>query len=64
MSQNDDDILAALELAQRVENRHHPYPRRRLAGWEVTLLWLLRLYVFIAVPLVIYAFVRALRGGG
>ncbi|MDQ6781655.1 MAG: hypothetical protein M3Z37_10955 [Candidatus Eremiobacteraeota bacterium] len=35
--------------------------RRRLSPGLVLLLWVLRLYVLIAVPLVVYAFFHALR---
>ena len=37
-----------------------PLPRRKLGPVTVTLLILLRLYVIAAVPIVAYAFVRAL----
>jgi hypothetical protein len=36
-------------------------PRRTLTPGIVALLWILRIYVLIAVPLVVYAFVEALR---
>jgi len=38
-----------------------PLPRRRLGLGLTLVLWLLRIYVLIAVPLVVYAFVRALH---
>ncbi len=38
-----------------------PLPRRKLGPGVTALLWLLRIYVVIAVPLVIYAFVNALH---
>lgn len=38
-----------------------PLPRRRLGPGVTALLWALRIYVMIAVPLVVYAFVRALH---
>jgi len=38
-----------------------PLPRRELGASTTLLLWVLRIYVLIAVPLVIYAFVRALH---
>ncbi|HLJ83946.1 MAG TPA: hypothetical protein VKT51_07250 [Candidatus Eremiobacteraceae bacterium] len=38
-----------------------PYPRRRLGPGTIALLWVLRLYVLVAVPLVVYAFFRALH---
>ena len=40
-----------------------PLPRRQLGPGILTLLWILRIYVMIAVPLVVYAFVNALRQG-
>ncbi|MCB5944818.1 hypothetical protein [Acidocella sp. KAb 2-4] len=58
-----DEILRALEPAQRSAQKYKPYPRRKL-GWRVqALLWLLRAYVLVAVPLVVYAFVKALLAG-
>jgi hypothetical protein len=38
-----------------------PYPRRRLGSGTIVLLWVLRVYVLVAVPLVVYAFLRALH---
>lgn len=38
-------------------------PRRTLTPGILVLLWLLRIYVIIAVPLVIYGFFRALHRG-
>jgi hypothetical protein len=37
-----------------------PLPRRKLSPGILALLWILRIYVMIAVPLVIYAFFTAL----
>jgi hypothetical protein len=37
-----------------------PLPRRKLGPGILALLWILRIYVMIAVPLVIYAFIGAL----
>ena len=37
-----------------------PLPRRKLGPGILTLLWILRIYVMIAVPLVVYAFISAL----
>lgn len=61
---SQDDILDVLEPAQRSTQKYIPYPRRKLSGWVVALLWLLRAYVLVAVPLVVYAFVKALLAGG
>lgn len=41
--------------------RPGPLPRRTLGPGLLALLWALRIYVLIAVPLVVYAFVHALR---
>jgi hypothetical protein len=38
-----------------------PLPRRKLSPGLVVLLWALRLYVVLAVPLVVYAFIKALH---
>jgi len=46
--------LQALAAAQ-------PLPRRVLPTGILVLLWVLRIYVLIAVPLVVYAFFHALR---
>jgi hypothetical protein len=60
MSHEDEGlILAALEPAQRTGSRV-PLPRRRLGRGTLVLLWVLRIYVLFAVPLVIYTFVRTL----
>ena len=40
-----------------------PLPRRKLGPGILALLWILRIYVIIAVPLVVYAFVSALHQG-
>jgi hypothetical protein len=54
------DPLAALEPQQRSASLQLPLPRRRLGFGTLLLLWILRIYVLIAVPLVIYTFVKAL----
>ncbi len=41
--------------------RHGALPRRKLGGSTIMLLILLRIYVLVTVPIVIYAFVRALH---
>ncbi|HKW44574.1 MAG TPA: hypothetical protein VJN22_02890 [Candidatus Eremiobacteraceae bacterium] len=38
-----------------------PLPRRRLSPGILALLWILRIYVIVAVPLVIYAFFNGLH---
>lgn len=54
-----DKLLQALEPEQVTARRYAPYPRRQWGRGVGLLLWLLRIYVVLAVPLVIYAFVRA-----
>ena len=51
--------LRALEPEQVSGRRYTPYPRRELGPVVRLLLWVLRIYVLLAVPLVIYAFIRA-----
>lgn len=41
--------------------RQERLPRRTLGPAMLILLWALRVYVLVAIPLVIYAFVRSLR---
>jgi hypothetical protein len=60
MSYNTADINL-LEPDQLSVATDHPLPRRKLGPATLSLLWLLRLYVFIAIPLVGYAFVHALH---
>lgn len=50
-----------LEPDQLSMASRRPLPRRKLSRATVSLLWLLRLYVFIAIPVVGYAFVHALH---
>ncbi len=51
--------LPALEPEQTAQQRYAPFPRRQWGQGVRLLLWALRIYVLLAVPLVIYAFVRA-----
>jgi|HubBroStandDraft_4_1064222.scaffolds.fasta_scaffold69215_3 hypothetical protein len=54
------EILAALDPDQRRSALQAPLPRRHLGVGILILLWTLRVYVLLAVPLVVYTFVRAL----
>ncbi|MGH7727440.1 MAG: hypothetical protein ACREM2_01440 [Vulcanimicrobiaceae bacterium] len=56
------DLRELLEPEQLAEARARSLPRKRLQRAEIALLVLLRIYVFVAVPLVIYAFVHAVYG--
>ena len=53
--------LSALEPGQLSADSRKPLPRRRLGRGAVALLTILRIYVLIAAPLVVYAFIHALR---
>lgn len=56
----DPNLISALEPDQVTAATRHPLPRRKLSRGSVILLVLLRVYVFIAIPIVCYAFVHAL----
>lgn len=58
--ETDQELIEALEPSQLTINAESPLPRRRLGRGTLALLVLLRVYVFIAVPIVGYAFVHAL----
>ena len=53
--------LDALEPSQLTAAAETPIPRRKLPRSVVVLLIVLRIYVFVAAPLVAYAFIHALR---
>jgi hypothetical protein len=54
-------MSALLEETQLASNRLKPLPRRKLGKGIMVLLVLLRVYVILALPVVGYAFVHALR---
>jgi hypothetical protein len=54
--------IGVLEPEQLSVASNRPLSRRKLSRATVSLLWLLRIYVFIAIPVVGYAFVHALHG--
>ena len=56
----DPKVISALEPGQLTAASERPLPRRVLGRGTLTLLILLRVYVFIAIPIVAYAFVHAL----
>ena len=56
----DPRLAEALEPSQLTAATQVPLPRKKLSRATVLLLVALRLYVFLAVPIVVYAFVRAL----
>ncbi|MDD2704320.1 MAG: hypothetical protein PHU07_03160 [Acidocella sp.] len=59
----EQELMQALDPAQLAAAKYVPYPRRKLGLGITALLWLLRVYVLIAVPLVFYAFWRGLAAG-
>jgi hypothetical protein len=56
----DSNLIDALEPSQLTAATEIPLPRRRLGRATTILLIALRVYIFIAVPIVGYAFVHAL----
>jgi hypothetical protein len=56
----DPALINALEPGQLVAATTRPLPRRKLSKGVLALLVLLRVFILIAVPVVIYAFVHAL----
>lgn len=58
-----DDLPDVLDPAQLTAATEVPLPRRRLGRGVTFLLVLLRVYVLVALPIVGYAFVRALLAG-
>ena len=59
--QYDPALIGALEPSQlTAAATQHKLPRRSLGRGTMTLLILLRVYVVIAIPIVLYAFVHAL----
>ncbi len=56
----EEDLIGALEPSQWVSATSQPLPRRQLTRGVLALLIVLRVFIFISVPIVIYAFVHAL----
>ena len=56
----DPTLVSALEPDQFVAAKMRPFPRRKLSRGVLALLVVLRVFIVIAVPIVIYAFVHAL----
>jgi hypothetical protein len=56
----DPELVRALEPNQLVAATMRPYPRRKLTGGVLAFLIALRVFIVIAIPIVIYAFVHAL----
>jgi hypothetical protein len=57
---NEPTLGSALEPEQLAAATMRPYPRRTLGKGAMSLLIILRVYVAIAIPIVVYAFVHAL----
>jgi hypothetical protein len=57
----DPDLTAFLEPTQLTTATRQPLPRRKLSRATTAFLILLRIYVFIAIPIVAYAFIHAMR---
>ncbi len=54
------NLLSALEPTQLASAKQTKLPRRKLGPGIMALLILLRLYVLLAIPVVVYAFIHAL----
>lgn len=54
------ELIEALEPGQLSADTERPLPRRRLGRGILALLIVLRIYVAVAIPIVAYAFFRAL----
>jgi hypothetical protein len=61
MHDTQDDI-SVLEPTQLSAATRQALARRKLGKGTMALLILLRVYVFIAIPIVAYAFIRAMQG--
>jgi hypothetical protein len=57
---HDSDLRNALEPEQLSAAVMRPYPRRKLSGGVLALLVGLRIFILLAIPVVIYAFIHAL----
>ncbi len=58
----DDVDMTALDPDQRSSELAKDLPRARLSPAVIAVLWLLRVYAVVAIALVVYVFVRSLRG--
>ena len=56
----DPALISALEPDQLVAATMRPLPRRKLSRGVLALLIVLRVFILIAIPIVVYAFVHAL----
>ena len=56
----DPALISALEPEQLAAATMRPFPRRKLGNGPLGLLILLRAYVALAIPVIVYAFVHAL----
>jgi hypothetical protein len=54
------ELFEALDPDQRQSALQTPLPRRHLGPNILALLWILRVYVVLAVGVVVYAFVKSL----
>ena len=61
MDPQDPELLQVLKSAPFSVAAKTRLPRRKLGRGMLALLVLLRVYVLLAIPLVAYAFIRALR---
>ena len=62
MALKNDVDLSALDPDQRSSELAKDLPRAHLRAGVIVALWFLRIYVIAAIPLVVYVFLRSLRG--
>lgn len=53
-----------LEPGQLSKARRERLPRRRVGPGVLAMMWVMRLYVFLALPLVAYVFFESLKASG
>ena len=56
----DPALISALEPDQLVAATMRPLPRRKLGRGVLAMLIVLRVFILIAIPIVLYAFIHAL----
>jgi hypothetical protein len=54
MARNQELVLSTLEPGQLVKAKKQPVPRRRLKGYELAVLWSLRIYLVFMMLIVVY----------
>jgi hypothetical protein len=61
IARNQELVLSTLEPGQLVKAKKQPVPRRRLKGYELFILWSLRIYLVFMMLIVVYQVWTAAR---